>query len=358
MNSETRSSQEASSLNLFLEQAISRGCSDIHLQINLPPHCRISGKLQPADYPVLSENQFWQWAEELLMPEDFRHFQTGSTLYQVVQYAAATLSVHAYRTVAAPAMSIRLLISAVPPMDKLGLPILLKDILQSAHGLILVSGLTGSGKTTSLVSLANHINETSCCHIVSLEDPLCFIYPPKQSLVTQLIKGIHIDSFVEGFDQAQQIDADVIVLNEICDRPTLDKALQAAQSGYLVLACMHSARAMDALETLFSFYSEAEQPYIQNRLSKVLKAILAQRLIPTISGQFKRAALHDLLIVTPQVKNRLAEGHLDYLTSVMEEDSDIWPRTMRQDLNQLLGKGRISQETFAEVSPLLTLEEK
>ncbi|MEB3359087.1 MAG: ATPase, T2SS/T4P/T4SS family [Synechococcales bacterium] len=353
MSHEVSSDQELFPLAPFLEKAKAQACTDIYLQIDQIPYWRISGKLQPAEHPKLTGATFWQWARDLLLPEDLPFFQAGASIRQIVNHAIATVSVHAHTTVAGPALSLRLPTSTVPDMDRLGLPSVLKELVESPQGLILVTGKTGSGKSTTLVSLANYINQTACRHIVTLEDPLWFLYAPQQSIITQWVAGIHIDSLIDGFEQAQCIDADVIVLNELGDRPTLDKALQAAQSGYLVLACLHATRAIEALETLFSFYSEAEQPFIQQRLSKVLKAVLSQHLVPTTSGQYGRAAIHDLLVVNKQVQERLAQGHLDYLASWTAEDTVVWPRTMSQDLNQLLTEQRISQETFETVSQML-----
>lgn len=347
-------SQSNPTFEQFLQQARSQSCTDLHLCPGQIPHWRIQGELQSTDYPPISESLFWEWMQAVLDSNGLERFQEGNTINQVVQYADSILSIHGHWTATGPAIALRLPIATIPDMAKLGLPELLNPVMQgSTGGLIAVAGMTGSGKSTSLVSLVNHINATTCRHIVTLEDPLWFVYPQQQSTITQWVAGIHIESLVDGVVQAQRIDADVIVINEISDRPTLDQALQAANSGCLVMACFHADRAIDLLDAIFSFYSETEQSLIRYRLAKVLKAILGQRLVPTLTGTFRRAALYDLLMVTPEVQTQLAQGHTDYLASMMDENAEIWPRTMTQDLQRLQEEGRISQETVATVSQAL-----
>lgn len=358
----SRQPQLPQTLEQFLHQAQAESCTDIHLSPGHIPHWRIRGDLQPTDFPAVAENQFWQWMGEILATNQLERFQQGNTINQIVQYANATFSLHGHWTTTGPAIALRLPILTIPDMDQLGLPERLKDVIQSptgqwSQGLILVAGMTGSGKSTSLASLVNHINATACCHIVTLDDPLLFIYPQQRATFTQWVSGIHIDSLVDGITQAQRIDADVMVINEISDRPTLDQALCAANRGCLVLASLHADRAIDALETIFSFYSEAEQPFIRHRLSKTLKALLGQRLTPPATGEFRRAALHDLLIVTPTVQSKLADGHMNYLASRLNQDAEMWPHTMTQDLQRLLADGRVSQETFTAVSQVLQRDE-
>ncbi|WP_166482332.1 ATPase, T2SS/T4P/T4SS family [Scytonema sp. UIC 10036] len=230
-------------------------------------------------------------------------------------------------------MAIRFLPSHIPTFEKLGIPVALKNICQQSQGLILVTGVIGSGKTTTLASLVDYLNREMSRKIFIIEEAVTYVYQNHQFLINQWVVGTHTPNIVQGVLTALKNDADVIVLNELSDRPTVDVALSAARSGTLVLACVQASRAIAAIQELFSLYNTQEQDFIRFRLADSLKAILSQRLVPTLTGEYKRIAIFNLLLTTGVVRTHILEGRLQDLLQLMQQGQELGMSTLEVELH-------------------------
>lgn len=347
--------QGISTFTQLLQTTQARHCSDLHVRIGRVPYCRSNGDLKATAYPEIDVSTFWQWADEVFSVEAIQQLQTGTAVSAVVEYSFAKIAVQGYLTVDGAALSVRFLQRDIPTIDQLGIPTTLKQVCQMHQGLVIITGMTGSGKTTTLAALVNYINQISPRHIVTIDQTAGYVYPKHQALIDQWLIGTHVASAAQAIQQAMQSDSDVIVLSQVSDRPTIDLALQAARSGNLVLACMSAERAIVALQELFSLYSFTEQDFIRLRLAQTLQAILAQHLVPTLNGQYRRAAIFDFLLTTDLVRQALRQGELDNLSSLLQRPSSGL-RSMLNDLNRLLAEDRITSKTFADASKQLALE--
>ncbi|HEY9616750.1 MAG TPA: ATPase, T2SS/T4P/T4SS family [Microcoleaceae cyanobacterium] len=347
-------SEGISTFTQLLQESQAQHCSDLHVRIGRVPHWRMNGKLNATGYPQTDISTFWQWANEVFSVEAIQHLQAGIAVSAVVEYSFAKVAVRGYSALNGAALSVRFLPTHIPTIEQLGIPTALKQVCQLDQGLVIVAGVTGSGKTTTLAALTNYINQISLRHIVAIDETAGYVYPKHQALVDQWVIGTHVTSAAQAIQQAMQSDSDVIVVSQLSDRPTVDLALQAARSGNLVLACMSAERALAALHELFSLYSSTEQEFIRSRLAPTLQAVLAQHLVPTLNGQYRYSAIFDLLLVTDAVRPALAQGDLASLSSLLQKPG-TGMRSMLQDLNHLLAEERITSKTLADVSRQLAL---
>lgn len=347
--------QGFSTFTQLLQTAQAHHCSDLHICIGRVPYWRLNGDLLATAEPETDVSTFWQWADEVFSVEAIQQLQTGTTVSTVVEYPFAKIAVRGYLTLNGAALSVRVLQRDIPTIEQLGIPPVLKQVCQRQQGLIIITGMTGSGKTTTLAALVNYINQISPRHIVTIDETAGYVYPKYQALIDQWVIGTHVASAAQAIQQAMQSDSDVIVLSQVSDRPTVDMALQAARSGNLVLACLSADRALTALHELFSLYNFTEQDFIRLRLAQTLQAILAQYLVPTLNGQYRRASIFDLLLVTDIVRQALKQGDLANLSALLLKPSSGM-RSMLPDLNRLLSEERITPKTFDDISKQLALE--
>ncbi|HLP88263.1 MAG TPA: ATPase, T2SS/T4P/T4SS family [Nostocaceae cyanobacterium] len=348
MSNENINDLEGLTLEQFLHNAQIQQVSDVHLAIGDVPYFRSQGILQKISDSVINELTFWTWAESVFNVHEIEKIKSGEPVRLFRQYPFGNVSISCFLTLQSAVMAIRLLPHNVPKLEKLGIPIALKNICQQSQGLILITGVIGSGKTTTLASLVDDLHQETSRKIFVIEEAVSFVYQNHQSLVNHLVVGTHTPNIVEGVLTALKNDADVIVLNELGDRPTLDIALRAARSGTLVLASMHASRVTTAIQELFTFYCTQEQDFIRFRLADSLKAILSQRLVPTLTGEYKRTAIFDLLLTTDLVRTYILEGRVQELLTVMQQNQQLGMCTLEMELQKLLHSQRITQETFAE----------
>ncbi|MFM2061007.1 MAG: hypothetical protein RLZZ507_677 [Cyanobacteriota bacterium] len=335
-------------LEQFLNYAHLQQTSDVHIAIGDIPDFRIQGKLQAISDFVIDEVTFWNWAGSIFNLSQIQKIKSGNAVNLVYQYPFGNVSISGFLTLQNPVMTIRFLPSNIPPVDKLGIPEILQKICHNSQGLILITGVIGSGKSTTLASLVNYINQEMTRKIFIIEDGVTCVYQNRQSLVNHLLVGSHTPNIIEGVKTALKNDADVIILSELSERSIVDIALRAARSGILVLACMHAGRTHTAIQELLTFYSNQEQDFIRFRLADSLQAILSQKLVPTLTGHYKRAAIFDLLLINDVVQNCILEGKTQDLLTVMQQHQELGMCTFETELQKLLNSQRISQEVFTE----------
>ena len=311
--------------------------SDIHLSAGMPPMLRINGAMQALDQPVLGNAQVRGMIDSVLPETQRRLFGEGAACDFAFASATAGLGryrANAYRQQRGVALALRPIPEKVPSLDSISAPAILKQLADTDHGLVLVVGPTGSGKSTTLAAMTDHINQTAPKHILTIEDPVEFVYEPKQCLVTQREVGRDTPSFADALKGALREDPDVILLGEMRDLETIRLALTAAETGHLVLATLHTATAPQAIERIVDVFPGEERDLARTLLADVLRAVVAQQLLPRSDGK-GRVAAHEILVGTPAVRNLIRESKTAQLVSVMQTGQQQGMQTMAQSLERL-----------------------
>ena len=317
--------------------------SDIHLSAGMPPMLRINGAMQALDQPVLGNAQVRGMIDSVLPETQRRLFGEGAACDFAFASATAGLGryrANAYRQQRGVALALRPIPEIVPTLDAIGAPAILKQLADTDHGLVLVVGPTGSGKSTTLAAMTDHINQTAPKHILTIEDPVEFVYEPKQCLVTQREVGRDTPSFADALKGALREDPDVILLGEMRDLETIRLALTAAETGHLVLATLHTATAPQAIERIVDVFPGEERDLARTLLADVLRAVVAQQLLPRSDGK-GRVAAHEILVGTPAVRNLIRESKTAQLVSVMQTGQQQGMQTMAQSLEKLVQQGQM-----------------
>ena len=319
------------------------GASDIHLSAGMPPMLRVNGALQSLDQPVLGNAQVRGMIDSVI-PESLRRiFGEGAACDFAFASPAEGLGryrANAYRQQRGVALALRPIPEMVPSLASIAAPAVFKQLADINHGLVLVVGPTGSGKSTTLAAMADHINQTAPKHLLTIEDPVEFVYEPRQCLVTQREIGRDTPSFADALKAALREDPDVILLGEMRDLETIRLALTAAETGHLVLATLHTATAPQAIERIVDVFPGEERDLARTLLADVLRAVVAQQLLARSDGQ-GRVAAHEILVGTPAVRNLIRENKTAQLVSVMQTGQQQGMQTMAQSLEHIARVGLI-----------------
>lgn len=337
--------------NLF-KIASEQKASDLHLLVGQPPILRIDGEL-------VTVNSVWQGKEfygplsvtdlsvvtELLLDKEQRarlikekdldcSYAFGNTRFRVnISYEKDNLCLVA-----------RVIEEKKPNLEEIGMPEIVKKLLDSHQGLILVTGPTGCGKSTTLAAMINYINANRSCHIVTLEDPIEYIFNSDKSLVAQRQLGSDVISFTSGLKHVLRQDPNVIMVGEMRDFETISAAITLAETGHLVLATLHTYSAAQTIDRIIDIFPPHQQSQVKSQLSMLLTAVISQRLLPRVSGG--RIAVRELLIRNSAVANLIREGKVAQLKSVMETHSKEGMITLDNHLKQLYKAGEITKETM------------
>ncbi len=336
-------SNRATNIRQLVEEAHLRGASDIHIRVGEEPRFRIRGEMYRigGGCPPVTAEQFESFLAEILSPEQQQRFAYEKELDTAILYENfLRCRVNCFDSLRGGAMVLRLITLKVPSIDDLGLPQVLKDIAIRPQGLVLVTGPTGSGKSTSLAAMVRHLNETVSRHIVCIEDPIEYVHTSDKCLISQREVGLHTHEFSQALRAVLREDPDVILIGEMRDRETVATALKAAQTGHLVLGTLHTRSAIGALERLLNIYNPDEQPAMRYQITESLIAVVAQTLVPTTDG--KRVAAMDILVNTPAVRDYLQKGEEDEVRQLMETDTIEGMQVLNQMLCELVLDGRIT----------------
>ena len=331
-------------LESILLQANDLGASDIHLSAGMPPMLRVAGALRTIDATPLGNAQVRGMIDSVL-PETLRRvFAEGAACdfaFAAGDPALGRYRANAYRQQRGVALALRLISTVVPTLESIQAPPLLRSLAELGQGLVLVVGATGSGKSTTLAAMTEHINSTVAKHVLTIEDPVEFVYEPQRSLITQREVGRDTPSFADALKAALREDPDVILLGEMRDLETIRLALTAAETGHLVLATLHTASAPQAIERILDVFPGEERDLARTLLADVLRAVVAQQLVVRSDGE-GRVAAHEILVGTPAVRNLIRENKTAQLVSAMQTGQQFGMQTMAQSLEQLLRAGLIN----------------
>lgn len=322
-------------LETLLRAAQALSASDVHLSAGVPPMVRVNGALQALEPAALGNAPIRAMIDSVLPESLRRQFADGAacdfafSLEDIGRYRA-----NAYRQQRGVGMALRPIPAMVPTLESIGAPAILGGLSEYSHGLVLIVGPTGSGKTTTLAAMIERINQIAAKHVLTIEDPVEFVYTPNRALITQREVGRDTPSFADALKAALREDPDVILLGEMRDLETIRLALTAAETGHLVLATLHTATAGQAVERIVDVFPGSERDLARTLLADVLRAVVAQELLPRKDGQ-GRIAAHEVLIGTPAVRNLIREQKTAQLVSVMQTGQQQGMQTMTQSLERL-----------------------
>ncbi|MEG3897702.1 MULTISPECIES: PilT/PilU family type 4a pilus ATPase [unclassified Microcoleus] len=340
-----------STIEQMVRDAHSAGASDIHIRVGQVPRFRIRGVMQVATtHPKVTPEIFEHYLAEILTPEQRKQFATTKELDSAIFYPGfVRCRLNCFDSLSGGALVLRLISLEIPTIDSLRLPEVFKNIILRSQGLILVTGPTGSGKSTTVAAMIDHLNQMEQKHVVTIEDPIEFIHPSKKCLVSQREVGLHTHEFQQALRAVLREDPDVILIGEMRDRVTINTALQAAQTGHLVLGTLHTRSAINALNRLLNLYPPEEQQAMRIQICDSLVAVIAQLLLPTVDN--RRVAVHDILVNTPAMHDYLMKGADDEAFRLMEHDTYEGMQIINQGLYKLVLEGRVTIEEATKTSP-------
>lgn len=329
-------------LDNLLQQARLAGASDLHLTAGKSPWVRVLGRLRPLTEQKLSQEDLRAVAAAMPAWVERQLAQTGEADCAWTDSRGQRYRLNIFRQGAAYAAAIRLLNQNVPECSELGLPPALSGLIERRQGLILVTGSTGSGKTTTLASLVQQLNRTQAVHIVTLEDPVEYCYEQGLALIHQREVGRDTQSFASGLRSALREDPDVILVGELRDAEAIAIALTAAETGHLVLATMHTSDVTSSISRILEALPQNQQQ-VRSQLADCLQAVACQRLLPRADGQ-GRAAAFELLIATDALRALIREGHTHQIKSYIQMGGRLGMLTMEESLRRLRQSGVIKAE--------------
>jgi twitching motility protein PilT len=333
----------------LVRHAFDNGFSDIHAGVGEAPRMRDRGQLNPVDFPETDLNTFMSWLQEVMKESEIKQFKDTLEFDGATQYEFARVRINVFDTLKGPALVMRLIPLKILTIEQLGLPQVFRDISEAHKGLILVTGPTGSGKSTTMAAMVDYINRTFPKHLITIEDPIEFVHKSQKSLIKQREVGINTYKFDNALKAALREDPDIILIGEMRDKETVNTALKAAQTGHLVMGTLHTNSAVKTIERILGLYKAEEQPAMRIAIAESLVAVIAQGLCRTTDG--KRAAYHDILVNTETVKDYIKDGKNDEITSIMQDGEFDGMITTNQALFNLYQEGRITEETALELSP-------
>jgi twitching motility protein PilT len=326
----------------LLREAVEKNASDLHLSAGQPPRLRVDGDLAALDHAVQSPEDVMACVETTLTAEQKARFEHEHELD--LAYAldgVGRFRVNVFMQSRGPGAVLRRIPTVIPTMEQLGLPPIFQQLCEKDRGLVLVTGPTGSGKSTTLAAMVDYINSTWDAHILTVEDPIEFVHPSKRCLVNQREVGPHTGSFSAALKSALREDPDVILVGEMRDLETISLALTAAETGHLVFGTLHTSSAAKTVDRIIDVFPAGQQSQIRTMLSESLEAVIAQKLLKKQGGG--RVAAHEILVGIPAVRNLIREAKLHQIPSAMQTGQSHGMQTMDAAIAELTKKGLLER---------------
>jgi len=336
-------------IDRFLKLMNDRGASDFHLTVGRPPMLRASGLMESIRYRTISETDFAEMMKPVTPPKVWEEFvQTNDVDFAYEIPNVARYRVNLFRQQRGGGAVFRVIPTKIMTIEQLGLPDQLRRIGSIRSGLVLVTGPTGSGKSTTLAAIVDLINETRGLHIITIEDPIEFVHPNKKCLVHQREIGAQAKSFAEALKSAGREDPDVILVGEMRDLETIAMALSAAERGTLVFGTLHTNNAAKTMDRIISVFPASEQEGARNILGETIRAVVAQQLMPKIGGG--RVAAMEILFASPAIGNMIREGKTSQVTSAIQTGVKEGMIDMDGSIRHLYNNGEITARTAYDKS--------
>ncbi len=329
----------------LLKRVLDRGASDLHIRVPSRPVLRVHGQLiTQDDLPPITDEAARQILDAIITTRQAEIFNRDKELdFAYDAHGVARFRVNVMKQRGHLSIAFRLIPLKVPSIDELGLPQILKDLVLKPRGLILVTGQTGTGKSTTLAAMINYLNDNDKRNIITIEEPLEFIHENRQCLIAQREVGPDTESFASALVHALRHDPDVLVVGELRDLPTIATAITAAETGHLVLGTLHTYNAPQSIDRMIDIFPADQQIQIRIQLSQIIEAVLSQTLLPRVGGG--RVAAFEIMVATPAVRNLIRERKLYQLPSVIQLGSKDNMQSLDQSLATLAMDGIITRET-------------
>ncbi len=331
-------------IDRLLTEMIERRGSDLHLLAGEPPRTRIMGDLVAIGQDSLKNEIINDYIDEILTPfarEQLKEYDGADFAYEI--YGLSRFRINVFRHINGLGAVLRVIPAKAASIEQLGLPKVISTICRHKQGLILVTGKTGSGKSTTMAAMINEVNMLLKGHILCVEDPIEFVHQRKKCLISQREVGVHTPSFAEALRSALREDPDVILVGELRDLETISLAVTAAETGILVMGTLHTNRASSTVDRIINAFPAKKQAQVRAMLSTSLKAVIAQQLVKKQNGKGLLAAV-EILVNTSAVANLIREGKTDQLESIMQSGRADGMQAMDGTLREMLDNGQISRE--------------
>jgi twitching motility protein PilT len=339
-------------LNALLRSAVEAGATDIHLKIERPPMGRCDGAVQPlAGWPELTERDLQAALEQVCAhhPAKLKSFHdTGDLDLAYASEGLPRFRVNAFRQRGATSFAFRVIPRTIPDFESLNTPPGVRKLAEEHRGLVLVTGATGSGKTTTLAAMIDHINRSRQQHIVTIEDPIEVLHPDHNSIVSQREVGLDTESFGQALRRALRQDPDVILIGELRDAETAQTALQAAESGHLVLSTMHTVDAAETVGRMVEFFPGVKQPQIRSIMAGVLRGVVSQRLLPRVGGG--RVAAVEVMLTNARIADLIRESKTEEIPEAIAEGSFFDMQSFTKALIDHVVAGNVDRELAADAA--------
>ena len=326
----------------LLAFVVKNKASDLHLSAGLPPMIRVHGDVRRINLPPMEHRDVHAMVYDIM--NDAQRKQYEEHLECDFSFAVPNLArfrVNAFVQIRGAAAAFRTIPTKVLPLEQLGAPKTFKDIADAPRGLVLVTGPTGSGKSTTLAAMVDEVNETQYAHILTVEDPIEFVHESKKCLLNQREVGPHTLSFANALRSALREDPDVILVGEMRDLETIRLAMTASETGHLVFATLHTASAAKTIDRIIDVFPAAEKEMVRSMLSESLRAVISQTLLKTKDGQ-GRIAAHEIMIGTPAIRNLIRENKVAQMYSAIQTGQSLGMQTLDQNLQELVRRNIIS----------------
>jgi len=327
----------------LLKLMLEKDGSDLFITVGFPPAMKIKGIMTPVSKQPLSANDAKSLTQCIMNDKQLKEFEeTKECNFAIAPAGLCRFRVNAYVQQGMQGLVMRTIAAEIPNFDQLGLPSVLKDIMMSKNGLIIMVGGTGSGKSTSMAAMIDHRNENSYGHIITIEDPIEYVHQHKNCIIMQREVGVDTDDWEIALHNTLRQAPDVIVLGEIRDEEIMNFGIEFAQTGHLAMATLHANNANQAIDRILGFFPIAKQEKLKQDISLNLRAIVSQRLIKTVDGE--RCAAIEILINTPLISDLIAKGDVSGIKPIMKKSRELGMQTFDQAIFDLYQAGKISYD--------------
>ena len=344
--------QKEPELNKFFRAATKTQANDLHMKVGQPPKLRLFGRLKDTTGKVMTEEKMEQLVLEILSPAQKETFLTHGTLdfaYEIGDQDRFRINIFRQRGLIS--LAARRVSANIPSFQELHLPNTLETICERAQGLVLVVGPTGCGKTTTIASMINYINNTRSCHIVTIEDPIEYLFKDAKAIVSQREIGIDIQDFEDALRYLMRQDPDVVFVGEMRDAKTVTAGMRAAETGHLVFGTMHSANASQAIHRLLDLFPQSERDLTRQTLSLALSAVVSQVLLPCIREGIDRMPAVEILLANPAVRKLISDGRENELPNVIRSSQQEGMQDLTDNLCKLVKDGSIDPKDAYRYAP-------
>jgi twitching motility protein PilT len=331
-------------LNQLLSYSIDSGASDLHLSVGSIPMVRINGTMKPLNLDVLLQDDIEKMLPEVMDKDQMAIFKEQKEIdFSAKLEGKGRFRVNFFNQINGLAAVFRTIPDSIKSCDELGIPPFMQDLAMIDRGLVLLTGPTGSGKSTTLAAMVDHINRNKACHIITIEDPVEYYHHTKESLINQRELGASTHSFSNALRAALREDPDVILVGEMRDLDTISLALTAAETGHLVLSTLHTSSAVKSIDRIIDIYPSGQKDQIRSMLSESLEAVISQKLLPTKDGKGRVPAC-EVMISSTAIRNLIREDRVFQITSVIQSGGVEGMQTLDQDLQRLVTQGKQAVE--------------